>query len=201
MIKAVLFDFGGVLSEAGGAGSIRRIFQKVYGMDMEAMHIEDISQKMWEGRIADDVFLAEIKRRWPDTPGITPDEFRTHMEAFTRSEPVYRFAEQLRTEGIKTAILSNVFGIGLAPIQDGGFYEGFAPVILSCKVGVAKPDPAIYDLALRELALMPHEIIFIDDQQGFLDPAVQKGMHTVLARNPEQIVTDTLQIIKGQQAV
>jgi epoxide hydrolase-like predicted phosphatase len=200
MIKAVLFDFGGVLSEAGAAGSIRRIFEDVYGMDMEAMHIEDISQKMWEGKITDDAFLAEIKRRWPDTPDITADEFRTHMEMFTRSEPVYALAGQLRAAGIKTAILSNVFGIGLAPIQQGGFYEGFDPVILSCQVGIAKPEPGIYDLAVRELGLQPNEIIFIDDQQGFLDPAIQKGFHTVLARSPGQIVADTWQIIDAQKS-
>ncbi len=198
MIKAVLFDFGGVLSEAGKAGSIRRIFDAIYGLDLSAMQIDDISQKMWRGQISDEEYLAEIRRRHPDAPLVTPDEFRRHMDAFTRSEPVYRLAEELRAAGIKTGILSNVFGIGVGPLREGGFYDGFDPVILSCEVGLAKPEAAIYQLAAERLGLRPEEIIFIDDQKAWLDPAGEAGMHMVLAENPEQIVADTKRIIHEQ---
>lgn len=198
MIKAVLFDFGGVLSEAGKPGSIRNIFGRVYGLDLNAMDIYDITGKMWRGQISDEAYLEEIRRRNPEVAAITPDEFRAHMDSFTRSEPVYTLAEELRRQGIKTSILSNVFGIGVGALRSGGFYDGFDPVILSCEVGMAKPDKEIYELAVRQLGVRPDEIIFIDDQQMCLDPAAKLGMHTVLAQNPEQIVRDTWQIIEQQ---
>ena len=201
MIKAVLFDFGGVLSLSGKAGSTRRTFGNVYGLDLDALHIDDLSYKMWRGQISDEDFLHEIHKRNPKTRLVTPDEFRRHLDEFERSEPVYALAEELRTIGVKTGILSNIFGIGVGPLRVGGFYNGFDPVILSCEVGLAKPDPAIYRLALNRLGFEAHEVIFIDDQPGILAPAQAMGMHTVLARNPEQIITDTRRIIKEQQAV
>ena len=198
MIKGVLFDFGGVLSEAGRTGSIRRIFDVVYGLDLSALEIDDIFQKMWRGQIGDEEFLAEIKLRHPETAVVSADEFRSHMDAFEKSKPVYAFAADLRKQGIKTGILSNVFGIGVGPLRAGGFYDGFDPVILSCDVGLAKPDRAIYELAAERLQLRPQEIIFINDYQAWLDPAAALGMHTVLAVSPEQIVTDALRIIDAQ---
>lgn len=198
MIKAVLFDFGGVLSEAGKRGSIRRIFGEVYGLDLDVATIDDIVRKMWRGQISDEEFLAEINRRYPHTPPVTPDEFRAAMDEFTRSELVYALAAELRAKGIKTGILSNIFGLGVKPLRAGGFYDGFDPVLLSCEVGYAKPEKAFYDLAVERLGVHPEEILFIDDQEICLEPARNMGMHTLLAQSPDQIVADTKRIISEQ---
>ncbi len=197
MIKAVLFDFGGVLSEAGRAGTIRRIFDVVYGLDPDAMGIDDLFEKMWRGQMDETAFLEEIHRRHPETAHITAAEFRSHMDAFQKSTPVYGLANELREQGIRTGILSNVFGIGVIPLRLGGFYDMFDPVILSCEVGMAKPEPAIYTYALKAfgIPLQPEEVIFIDDQKAYLEPAAALGIHTVLARDPAQIVADTKAVL------
>jgi epoxide hydrolase-like predicted phosphatase len=201
MIKAVLFDFGGVLSESGARGSIRKVFGEVYGLDLNVMNIDDLSAKMWRGQISDEEFVAEINRRHPELPPVKPEQFRAHMDAFERSEPVYAMAQKLRAAGIKTGILSNVFGIGVGPLRSGGFYEGFEPVLLSCEAGRAKPEPEFYQMAVDQLSVKPEEIIFIDDQQYCLDPARAMGMHVVLAQNPAQIVSDTKTLIQKENGV
>lgn len=201
MIKAVLFDFGGVLSESGKHGSIHRIFGEVYGLDLNVLKIDDISQRMWLGQIGNDEFFAEIKRRYPDLPAVTVDEFREHMDSFQRSKPVYEMAAKLRAAGIKTGILSNVFGIGVGPLKKGGFYDGFNPVLLSCEAGLAKPQAEFYQMAIDQLGVKPEEIIFIDDQQICLDPAKAMGMHVILAQTPEQIVRDTEGIILKENGI
>lgn len=197
MIRAVLFDFGGVLSEAGKRGSIRRIFGEVYGLDMSLLNLDDISRKMWRGQITDEEYFAEIARRDPDLPVVTIDEFRRHMDHFKRSEPVYQLAARIRAAGVKTGILSNVFGVGVKPLREGGFYDEFDPVLLSCEVGYAKPDPEFYQLAINQLGFAPEEIVFIDDQQFALDPAKAMGMQVILAQSPEQIVRDTETLLRG----
>ncbi|HSX29809.1 MAG TPA: HAD family phosphatase [Candidatus Saccharimonadales bacterium] len=201
MIKAVLFDFGGVLSEAGARGTVRNWLGKVYGLDLDVQKAEDVFYRMWRGQISDDDFLAEMSRRYPEVPVVTKADFMKHMQQFHRCRPVYALAEQLRAYGIKTGILSNVFGMGAEPLRAGGFYDDFDPVVLSSDTGLAKPDPAFYQLAMSKLGCAPQEILFIDDQQYALDPAVAMGMYTILAISPEQIVTDTKKLIKAQNGL
>ncbi|HSX32156.1 MAG TPA: HAD family phosphatase [Candidatus Saccharimonadales bacterium] len=198
MIRAVLFDFGGVLSEAGGRGTVRNWLGKVYGLDLDLQKAEDVFYKMWRGQITNDVFLAEMSKRFPDTPVVTKADFLQQMEDLYRCEPVYSLAGSLRRHGITTGILSNVFGMGAAHLKAGGFYDDFDPVLLSSDTGLAKPDVAFYELALTKLGRKPEEVLFIDDQQYALDPAIAIGMHTVLAVSPQQIVDDTKAIIKAQ---
>jgi epoxide hydrolase-like predicted phosphatase len=193
MIKAVLFDFGGVLSESGKHGSMRRLFGEVFGIDLRVMEsdlrIDDLSRRMWRGQISDDEFFAEIKRRHPELPAVTKEEFMQHMNVL---------AERLRAQGIKTGILSNVFRMGAKPLREAGFYDGFDPVLLSCEVGYAKPDPEFYQMAVDKLGIRPEEIILIDDQEYVLKPARAMGMQVILAESPEQIVRDTEALIQKE---
>lgn len=201
MIKAVLFDFGGVLSEAGKRGSVRSWLGRVYGLDVDVQKMQHVFNKMWRGQISDEDFLAAIRREFPEVPEVTVGDFMRHMQHFKRSEPVYALAERLRAQGIKTGILSNVFGLGVKPLRESGFYEGFDPVLLSCEVGYAKPDPEFYQLAVDKLGVKPEEIIFIDDQEYVLEPARAMGMHVILARTPEQIVRDTEAVIQKENGI
>jgi epoxide hydrolase-like predicted phosphatase len=150
---------------------------------------------MWRGQISDEEFLSEITRRHPEMPDVTAEEFLSHTDVFQRSEPVYALAKALREYGIITGILSNVFGIGLKVIERGGFYEGFDPLIISCREGLAKPDVDIYKLTLERTGVEPQEMIYIDDQSELLEPAKALGIHTVLATAPDQIVADVKAII------
>jgi len=201
MIKAVLFDFGGVLSEAGKRGSVRSWLGRVYGLDVDVQKMQHAFYKMWRGQISDDDFLAEIRRAFPEAPEVTLGDYMRHMQHFKRAEPVYALAERLRAHGIKTGILSNVFGLGVKPLREGGFYEGFDPVLLSCEVGYAKPDREFYQMAVDQFGVKPEEIVFIDDQQYVLDPAKAMGMHTILATSPEQIVQDAEALILQENGV
>jgi len=201
VIKAVLFDFGGVLSEAGKRGSVRGWLGRVYGLDVDVQKMQDVFRKMWRGQMSDDEFMDEIRRRFPDTPIVDKGDFMQHMQHFNRSEPVYALAERLRQHGLKTGVLSNVFSIGVQALRAGGFYNGFDPVLLSCEVGYAKPDPEFYQMAIDRLGVQPEEIIFIDDQQYCIDPAQEMGMHVILARSPEQIVHDAEAIVFQENGV
>jgi epoxide hydrolase-like predicted phosphatase len=62
--------------------------------------------------------------------------------------------------------------------------ELFDAVIDSSEVGVRKPDPAIFDLALREIGgIAPERAVFLDDFLGNVEAARRLGMHGVLVEN------------------
>jgi epoxide hydrolase-like predicted phosphatase len=88
---------------------------------------------------------------------------------------------QLRDDRYRTGIITNnvvEFGDGwrsLVPVD-----ELFDFVVDSSSVGVRKPDPAIFHMALEQLdGLLPDQVVFLDDYPANVAAAHALGMHTV----------------------
>ena len=202
MIKAVLFDFGGVLTEGGKSGGIERTMGRLYGISPKDVNMTDLHEKLRRGQMLDEDFFNELNRRHGrGSVTVTEAIFHAEADVFVRSKPVYALAERLRKSGIKTGILSNFYKMGAIELEKRGFYEGFAPVVLSCDECMVKPEEQFYQIAVDRLGVAPDEIIFIDDQPKCLPPAERMGMFTVKADSPEQIVADVTKIIKEQNGL
>lgn len=202
MIKAVLFDFGGVLTEGGTSGCVQRIFGSIYGID--PTHINKDSDLMLDARtglITERDYFDQMNRRHPEGARATRDNYLATADIFVKSEPVYTLAIHLRKRGIATGILSNIIDTAGDELRRRGFYEGFEPVILSYQEHLAKPDPAIYKIAIERLGVAPNEILLIDDQEKCRPPAEALGMHFIVATSPQQIVADTKALIAEQNGV
>lgn len=91
---------------------------------------------------------------YPDTlPALRWWQGRVRLGLISNAEPSFR--EALGT-------------LGLLPYFD--------EVVLSCEVGLRKPDPAIYQLALRNLNLLAEETWFVDDQPENVRGAIGVGI-------------------------
>jgi putative hydrolase of the HAD superfamily len=106
-----------------------------------------------------------------------------------------RFVKEVRSKGIKTAVLSNTIESHAEVIKNHGGYKNFDVVMLSNRVKLRKPEPKIYLLVVRRLKVKPRECIFVDDRKEFLKPARRLGIRTVLARNPRQVIHDIRKIL------
>jgi FMN phosphatase YigB (HAD superfamily) len=201
MIKAVLFDFGGVLTEGGKLGSIRGMFALAYGVEPQDLQLDGSVQAAFKGTISDQEFVDAINRINPQYPSTSIAVLVENADFFERCEQVYALASQLRAIGIATGIFSNVFTMSAEVLLREGFYEGFAPLVLSCEHRMMKPEKPFYEYAVRELGLRPAEILFIDDKDDFLAPARDLGMYTICADSPSQIVTDTKALLLKENSV
>ena len=85
-----------------------------------------------------------------------------------------------RAAGVRTGMLSNSWGHDRYPRKQ--LEELFDAWVISAKVGLRKPDPAIYSLAAERLGLPPAACVFVDDLPGNLKPARAIGMATVAHR-------------------
>nr|XP_028577609.1 bifunctional epoxide hydrolase 2-like [Podarcis muralis] len=74
----------------------------------------------------------------------------------------------------------------------------FDRVIESCRVGLQKPDPKIYEYALDVLKVKPEEVIFLDDTGANLKPAREMGMATILVKDFDSALKE-LQDLTGVQ--
>ena len=80
----------------------------------------------------------------------------------------------------KIGVISNVLAGFIYLILPKKDLKLFDDLILSYKAGVAKPDPRIYEMSLKNLGVKPEEAIFIDDQERFVEAAKAVGMDAFL---------------------
>jgi epoxide hydrolase-like predicted phosphatase len=114
---------------------------------------------------------------------------------------VRRLARELRRNGIKTGILSNIFLAAAWWLRITGGYRGFDPLILSFKEKISKPQAGIYEIAIKRLGVKPEEIVFIDNLEVNIKAASAAGMKTVLAKSPDQIIQDVKEVLKKENGL
>jgi len=202
MIQAALFDYGGVLSEGGGAGSVKHMVANALGIaDDEVRDFGDVFGLLMTGHITSEVFLQEVHALHPQAPRPTLEGLLAEATIFAASRPVYELAARLRAAGIKTGILSNMFAFSAEAIRERELFKDFDPVLLSYETHLMKPDPAFYTLAAQRLGVPSQNIVFIDDRQEMTAAAERLGMQTVWAQHAQQIVDDTTRLIQEQNGI
>lgn len=202
MIKAVIFDYGGVIkvghplskgvNEVWGISDeeIKQTKEKRKPFSTQAtkglLNEKQLLQKFFEilGRKAPEDCIEKLKQNYENT--------------FVFFPGTLSLVEKLRKENFKTAILSNIFKFEADVIREKHGYDGFDPLILSYEVGMMKPDLEIYSFAVKKLGVRPEECIFIDDKEENLLPADSLGMKTILAKNPEQVMKDVFGILDAE---
>jgi len=96
--------------------------------------------------------------------------------------------KQLKSRGLRTAILSNMGDTVLANIErEFDWLPQFDVLIWSYQHNMAKPDPAIYKLTLDRLGTRPEETLFIDDKQPNIDAAHALGLVGILFSTIERL--------------
>jgi HAD superfamily hydrolase (TIGR01509 family) len=95
------------------------------------------------------------------------------------------FLQSLRAQGVRTAFVSNCAD-NTRPLLDGlGLSTLVDELVLSCEVLAAKPDPAIFEIALDRLGVGAQETVFVDDQEAFCRAATDLGIRAVgIDRSP-----------------
>jgi putative hydrolase of the HAD superfamily len=107
------------------------------------------------------------------------------------------FAASLRPR-VRTAIVSNsAGGARREELSRYAFDEIFDPIIYSHEVGLAKPDPAIFELVCSRLDVTPGESIFVDDVPEHCEAARRVGMHAIQHLSTPQTITAVTALIDG----
>ena len=73
--------------------------------------------------------------------------------------------------------------------------DAFDDLVISAEVGLAKPDPAIYRLALDRLGVQAERSIFVDDFESNIAAASEMGMRAVLFSNSGQATAEVDRLI------
>lgn len=198
MIKAVIFDYGGVVKSSSGDDAVKDI-AVAYGVSRKIIikKIRPIIRLFQKGLITENRFWkkssSSLRRPIPKNK---KDLWRKIYEKTFRIYPeIISFIKKIKTQSIKTAVLSNTIKPHVEIIVKHNGYKNFDVVILSCRVHLQKPDPKIYLLTAKRLGIKPKECIFIDDEEKNLKSAKKLGMKTVLAKNTKQVINSVSRIL------
>jgi HAD superfamily hydrolase (TIGR01509 family) len=166
MIKAIIFDVGGVLLRTEDHAP-RRHWEERLGL--EAGGLEAIVLNSPQGKAAQ---LGEVSQeqhwRWVGA------HFGLDDAAARRLEQDFWAGDRLDLElvalirGLKqryqTAIISNYMDGLRRELREGhAIADAFDLIVISSEEGVAKPDPRIFEVTLERLGRQPGECVFIDD--------------------------------------
>jgi epoxide hydrolase-like predicted phosphatase len=77
--------------------------------------------------------------------------------------------------------------------------DAFDPLIVSAEVGLAKPDPRIYQLALERLGVQPAEAVFVDDFEDNVAGARWVGMQAVHFTSTPQAIAAVRALLRGSE--
>ncbi len=104
-------------------------------------------------------------------------------------EAVLAIARRVRAAGNRTAILSNATTRLEADLERAGVAAEVDVIISSARLGIAKPDPAVYVAAAEQLQAEPSAILFVDDQAHNVVAAREAGMHAEVYMGAAALVT------------
>ena len=98
---------------------------------------------------------------------------------------------RLRARGHALFCLSNMHPASTAFLERAfTFWDVFTGTVISCRVGLCKPEPAIYAHLLERYRLAASETVFIDDLDVNLSAAAPFGIHTIRFEDPHQCVRE-----------
>ena len=198
MIKAALFDFGGVILsspfEAFAAFEQERGLPDRFLRTVNATNPDDNAwAKLERSEVTldefGDLFAVESKALGHEVDG-------RHVIGMLMGELRPAMVEAVRrcTERLKTGLLTNNFVTGNGHVdrenEMGRVMAMFDVVVESSQVGVRKPDPRFYEIACTQLDIDPSEAVFLDDLGINLKPARALGMTTIKVEDPAVAIAE-----------
>jgi len=198
MIKAVIFDFGRVIS-AQKPPSLFRRYERELGLEPDTINRLMFDRRAWQnallGRLTEAQYWEAVG---PDLGLTAQSELDAFRRRYRRDEAINTAVVNLirRLHGrLKTAVLSNA-PRGLEEwLKEWKIRELFDVVFCSGDEGLAKPDPAAFERVLARLEVAPEEAVFIDDTLEHVHAAQRLGMSGLLFTTTEALAEQLAEIL------
>ena len=192
--RAVIFDYGNVLSAPQGEAEIQAM--------AAILHVPSDSflQAYWSLRVCYDEAALEPADYWSRVAGqlsrrLTGEQIGDLIAVDARSwsypAPIVpQWARDLRGAGLKTALLSNMPTTVRDYILRCDWLPAFDQRTFSCDVRVAKPADEIFRQCLDGLHVGAQDILFLDDRPENVEAAEALGLLGIVYKSAEQAARD-----------
>lgn len=187
MTKWLLCDYGEVLAMAQSS-----VHQTAF--EAEAGASPEFWATYWQHRPAYDRSDLDTVHYWTKVLGHVPEFMHLRrlvgIDIVMWSQPNHASLAAIghaAERGVKLALLSNAPAELADSFDELPWFATFKPRLFSGHLGIIKPEPAIYTVALDVLHAEPQDVTFIDDRQENIEAAKRAGLRAKLFIHPDQI--------------
>ncbi len=188
--EIIVLDFGGVLTHEPNRESVIQFLRK--SLELSPQEFEIVNQEkrnaVKTGKRDQDFWIEYARKKNISLPENWENSLNLVMkEAMGINYEMYDLVFALKRKGIPVALLSNIDDRLAKIIKEFDLYAPFTPCILSCEVGLEKPDPKIYELLLQEIQMPANQILFVDDRKENIDAALKLGFDAIVFSSQAQL--------------
>ena len=191
MYELILFDLGGVVVEVESDRLLHQVSQLI-GRSFEdvsrAVYDEDLLLPFELGRIGPRQYYEGLTARlslpW------TYEQFVRAWNDMLRENPAVTGLAQRLSRHHRLMALSNTNVLHLNRIKAIPTLAVLHDWVASCDVGLRKPDPQIYRLAIQRAGARPERTIYIDDRPELVDAGRSAGLTAVRCESAAQLERD-----------
>lgn len=181
-VRAVLFDFGGVIAEEGFKQGLQAI-ARAQGLDAQSMPrlaMEAVYDSGYvTGRGSEQAFWALLRRR----TGLRGDDAALREEILSRFRVrpwMMDLVRRLHEAGYRVGLLSDQTDWLERLDAQQGFLPAFDRLFISYRLGKGKRDPSLFREVAESLGLPAGQILFVDDDPGNIERARDQGFRVLL---------------------
>lgn len=191
-VRAVLFDVGGVIVRTEYQAPREHLAERLN------MTYEDLVQLVFESETSRQASIGKltVEAHWATlTKRLSRpvSESAALREEFFAGDILDRdlvdYIRSLRPH-LKTGVVSNAWPDSREYLVRNHLDDAFDVLVISAEVGMMKPDPHIFELALKQLGVPAEEAAFVDDTRVNVEAASRMGIRGILFKNPKQMRTD-----------
>lgn len=196
MPKFFYFDLGNVLltfdhhTACAQVGELlgvpaAKVWEVMFASELQSRHEQGLvsSRRVYETVCRQ---CCDGRRQWPDDR-----QFHVaHSDIFRLHVPLMPVVTQLYASGHPLGILSNTCEEHWKHICDTRFpvlARLFRVAVLSYQQRRSKPEPGIYEAAVRQAGVEPKDVFFVDDREENVEGALQAGLDAVRFHTPRQL--------------
>lgn len=190
MIKAILFDFFGVLTLRGEM-SLKQAF-----IGQNPTKLNQMAQARYKlnmGQIGYDGFIDELA----SITGTSREAVLEHTEKYQPDNQLLDYIRDELKPKYKVGIISNAGEDWVIKIIGEANEKMFDDIVLSYKCGMVKPQPGIYELSAKNLGVNPSECVFVDDIKTYAQGAENAGMKGIWFQDFEQFKEELERILSS----
>ena len=209
MIKAVFWDFGGVITSSPFEAFNN--FEKDNNLPVDFLrqvNSTNPNNNAWAKLERSEVSLDEFDFLFEEESSnlghaVKGKEVISLLQGQVRPEMV-KALQKIQGNLIQACLTNNIQSLKEETFEEGNvsvsgkhdvIMELFDFVIESSKVNLRKPDPAFYKMACEKARIEPSEAVFLDDLGINLKPAKILGMETIKVINSTDALQELQQLI------
>jgi putative hydrolase of the HAD superfamily len=196
-IRAVVFDYGGVIAEEGFVNGLGAIAGR---QDLSPDRVREAAVKAIHasgyivGRAPESEFWS-LFRRMTGVQGEDAELRREILGRFRLRPRMLELVRALRARGLRVAILSDQTDWLDALEARDHFFADFDRIFNSYYMRKTKRDPSLFEDVSRDLGIAPERIVFVDDKTGHVERARSRGLYGIVFAGEDHLFAEIKRLL------